>query len=565
MELGLGRKRSRGEFNLPQSRARWASGKFSKLHPWGEYGAARVKRGTDVSLSHFGSSWKTATPQQRAYRKDTGFTGRGKYKGNGGFFSDLESIGNRFITKGIPNLINAGNMVKSFAGKGIYTGHGAYGSTSDVTHSNNLVSGTNGTTGSIPSMTSAGDETGAVFIQHREYITDVYGPTTSFNIQSYSINPALQSSYPWLSQLASNFDEYEFVQLVYEFRSTTTDIGNSTNGQCGTVIMATNYNAAAPAFTDKQQMMEYAHAHSCKTTEHMVHGVECDKSKTALSSVLYTRASPLVGQEDLKTYDHGNFQFAIANSPSGFANNPIGELWVYYKVMLRKPKLFVTRGLEIDHDTYVTPNTSSATVANVYANTAARPMNQGFTLYRSQASNLGVIIGPSVFVTPGVAPFQNVTTNNNQSAVMFSVTLPAAYNGNLRIHWNFRNFVAAEVTTLLAFPSTFVGKSGNVNYINDIYDAEGLPSFFNATSGITALTVGDLSLEVHVFVKSSSGGIDNTVYISLPFMLGNAQTPVPGLSNLTVSQYNGESLTSSTDLLKFINLSNGQVVGGNQI
>ena len=80
--------------------------------------------------------------------------------------------------------------------------------------------------------------------------------------------------------------------------------------------MATNYNASSPPFSDKATMMEYAHAMSAKTTEHMTHGVECDPSKLGGSERKYIRTNPVVPSQDLKTYDHGLFQLAVANSPA---------------------------------------------------------------------------------------------------------------------------------------------------------------------------------------------------------------------------------------------------------
>jgi hypothetical protein len=213
---------------------------------------------------------------------------------------------------------------------------------------------------SAPKVRAVGDETGAIILTHREYIGDIYGPANNFSNQVFALNPGLNSVFPWLAQIASNYEEYEFKQLLFSFRSTTTDIGSSTTGQCGTVVMCTNYNASAQPFTDKQQMVEYAYAHSVKSTESMEHGVECDPKKLNHNK-LYVRNAPLGDNQDIKTYDHGLFQIAVCNSPSGFANNPIGELWVYYSVTLRKPKLFSGRGLDILGDYFTTSNTLVST------------------------------------------------------------------------------------------------------------------------------------------------------------------------------------------------------------
>jgi hypothetical protein len=39
------------------------------------------------------------------------------------------------------------------------------------------------------------------------------GVIEDFQNQSILLNPGLEASFPWLSQVAQNFEEYEFVQL----------------------------------------------------------------------------------------------------------------------------------------------------------------------------------------------------------------------------------------------------------------------------------------------------------------------------------------------------------------
>lgn len=154
----------------------------------------------------------------------------------------------------------AANMI---SGRGMYTGRGSY-------VGNSLM-------GSTPPqvITSAIDETGAVTVSKLEFLSEIYGPPSgdAFNVQKFELNPGLENTFPWLSQVAQNYEEYEFVQLVFSYRSTVTDIGSSTTGQCGTVIMATVYDPSSAVFTDKTAMMGYDGSMSSKTTENMVHGV----------------------------------------------------------------------------------------------------------------------------------------------------------------------------------------------------------------------------------------------------------------------------------------------------
>lgn len=103
----------------------------------------------------------------------------------------------------------------------------------------------------VPVMHSSSE---SVVFRHREYIADVSSSTT-FTTTSYSVNPGLSATFPYLCNIAQNFQEYQFNGLVFEFKSTSADALNSTNTALGSVILAAQYRADAPLFVDKQQML----------------------------------------------------------------------------------------------------------------------------------------------------------------------------------------------------------------------------------------------------------------------------------------------------------------------
>jgi len=419
---------------------------------------------------------------------------RAKLYGRGAFNwatigRDIRSFGEHKFGK---KLLGAATdrLASMIGGHGMYTGRGEY------VASNNLVTGADSDMihqNQPASMSTSGDETGTVTLSHREYITDIFGPVAgnSFNVQTYSLNPALQSTFPFLSQLASNYEEYEFIQMVWSYKSTTTDIGNSTTGQCGTVIMATNYNAASPPFQDKGLMMEYAHSQSCKVTEHMVHGVECDPQKNAGSSILYTRPGPVGPNQDIKTYDLGTFQLAVANSPPAYANLPIGELWVVYTIKLRKPKLFVTRGLDVDKDEFI--NETALTPTNWFG------VSGSSSFLTAQQSNIGCLLQPGVTYayTGTVVPAQTAT-----SGAGLSIFIPAAYNGNLRLTIK---LAGTGFTSALLFPIpvTFLG---NITSVTDLYSS----TTANPSNTLGISNTTDVIYIVDVYVKSAAGIAYNT-------------------------------------------------------
>lgn len=166
---------------------------------------------------------------------------------------------------------------------------------------------------------------------HREYLGDIAG-TAAFNNNVYPLNPGISTTFPWLSTIAQNYQEYKFHGVIFEFRPLITDF--VTNGAPGVVVMATNYNADAPPYDTKQSMENSEYAVSVKPTRELMHGVECATVQTVLPQLYVRSGNPPAGQ-DLRLYDLGNFQFATQTNPI----QNLGELWVSYCVEFFKPIL----------------------------------------------------------------------------------------------------------------------------------------------------------------------------------------------------------------------------------
>lgn len=171
---------------------------------------------------------------------------------------------------------------------------------------------------------------------HREYLGDIPG-TAAFDNSAYPLNPGMANTFPWLSTIAENYQEYRFHGLIFEFRPLITDF--VTSGAPGVVVMATNYNASAVPYASKQAMENSEFAVSIKPTNGLIHGVECDTNETILAQ-RYVRTGAIPTNQDLRLYDYGTFQFATQNNPV----QNLGELWVSYCVEFFKPILPATIG-----------------------------------------------------------------------------------------------------------------------------------------------------------------------------------------------------------------------------
>lgn len=178
------------------------------------------------------------------------------------------------------------------------------------------------------------DETNTIVITHREYLMDLKPASSGFEtLHSAYLNPGLSESFPWLSQIAQYFEEYQFSQLLFTVESMVTE-GNQNSA--GTIVMCTQYNPTNALFNNKAAMENYEHSQSFRVTEHGVHGVECDPSKKGGTPIEYVRTGAVPPNQDAKSYDLGLFQLACQGC---YPDLNIGELWVTYTVHLSKAKI----------------------------------------------------------------------------------------------------------------------------------------------------------------------------------------------------------------------------------
>lgn len=213
------------------------------------------------------------------------------------------------------------------------------------------------------------DDPNVIILRHREFITDI-APTTNFTVQSFRINPGVQASYPWLSDIATSFEQYELRGMIYEFKSTSADAvySASANTSLGSVCMATNYNALASNFTSKQEMLNYQFSNSAKPSESFVHPIECKRDLSTLTRLYVRGGAQNSGVSvDPRLYDMGLFQIATQGMQS--TTGVLGELWVTYEIALLKPRM--SGGGRTDHYCLATISNSAPLGTTSGANTVA--------------------------------------------------------------------------------------------------------------------------------------------------------------------------------------------------
>lgn len=274
-----------------------------------------------------------ATRRANAAKKGAPYvTGRGAYKTKNVSISIPDSVG--------------GNIGATVGG---WLGHGAQQLVKHITGFGDYSIGINSLmTGAMNPPEIKNKSGDCVCLRHREYIQDIVGSTSAFNLQvALDLNPGLVTSFPWLAGVAENFEEYRITGMIFEFKTLCSDY--ATGSALGYVAMATQYNSILPNFADKKTLENYEFANSSKPSESFIHPIECKRSMNTLDH-LYVRTGSVPTGADQRLYDLGVFQLAVGGNPN---SNTIGELWCTFEIELYKPKLVTAVGTELLTDHWV--------------------------------------------------------------------------------------------------------------------------------------------------------------------------------------------------------------------
>lgn len=410
-------------------------------------------------LNRHGKRPRSKTPYKRTYRRRYYGGGRSYrsgpgnrmgpivIQGQGGYWTDKlkagASAGYRALQRGLPQgtferlgtavgggmFGGSGAMMGGWAGRGVasLTGMGEY-----TIRKNDILQLDEG-----QQIASFGDMNHGVIIAHREYIGDIT-QSQLFSLTSYPINPGLPNSFPWLSQIAPNFDQYQVLGMVYTFKSTASDFGTTASMAMGTIIMATDYDSADSNYGSKLEMENAQYSTSAKPSADCMHAIECDPAIT-FAPLKYVRSGPVPPNKDIRLYDQGNFQFATSGMPDD--GGAVGELWCTYKIAFFKPQLNNNTDILTDHYTAVAASDTSLWGSNAI---------------KSPNSSLGTNIVNNTLFFPGLLSNPPLTARINHC---YLVTLSV-----VGVNTSITNTIAITGTEMeVKLIAKFVPGTGNVN------------------------------------------------------------------------------------------------------
>lgn len=324
-------------------------------------------------------------------------------------------------------------------------------------------------------------------IAHREFVSDIRVLSANvFNNQSFTINPANAMLFPWLSQIATNYEEYVFQGLLFEFKTTSATAVASTNTSLGTVVLCTQYNSLAPAFINKQQMENYEFCQSGVPSSSIIHPAECDPALTANQGLFYVNNPDEVQTNaDPRLYNLGVFNIATAGMQ---AASTIGELWVTYKVCFLKPRL---SGTIAGSDHWILPASTVVGAApfGATAGSATQPtLSTSSTSYNVATPNQAL---SSLMSSPW--------TGNSASDHCY---INPDFVGNIVAYYQYSSGTVATGTTgTMPYPNVF----GNIVFLNNI----SVPSSY--FSSVQYSTVSSTYQMLSPWVFQCNGGYSGAI------------------------------------------------------
>lgn len=165
---------------------------------------------------------------------------------------------------------------------------------------------------------------GTVRVKNREFIMDLDG-ATEYGATSFLINPGNVVVFPWLSNIATSFEEYRFTRLCLRYE---TYVGTD---QKGSVMIAWDYDVADDVPISKQELLAFYGAIRCPAWSEVCAGFDTQKA----NKWLFVKSGATPAGMDPHLYDVARLIVAVQGFPEA---SGVGELYLEYEVDFRIPQ-----------------------------------------------------------------------------------------------------------------------------------------------------------------------------------------------------------------------------------
>jgi len=179
-----------------------------------------------------------------------------------------------------------------------------------------------------------------VRVRHREYVglvtsaPTVVGGFTPFNSTRYRFNMGNPQLCPYTAgSVALGFKEYLPLGAIVELVPLASEV--STSATLGSMGVAIDYDSTDPMYASKQQAAESDGARTCRPTDKLLFGIECDPSKRP-TPWLFNRFGPVSSNltQAVNSYDLGAIQ--VFTEGMSVANTAAAEMYFSYDSLFGK-------------------------------------------------------------------------------------------------------------------------------------------------------------------------------------------------------------------------------------
>lgn len=177
---------------------------------------------------------------------------------------------------------------------------------------------------------------GSCVVTHYEYVADVFAVASIHDpVSRYRINPQSNTTFTWLSAIATRFELYKFNKCVIHYKPSC---GTATNGY---VIMGVDFDSYDAPPTKVELLAWKMSAKSAAWQD-----CKLDISKESrLTTFRFCDASTRAG--DIRLDDLGTLNVRGV-APDYSASQPLGELFIEYTVEFRQPAYKIPPALYAD-------------------------------------------------------------------------------------------------------------------------------------------------------------------------------------------------------------------------
>jgi len=172
---------------------------------------------------------------------------------------------------------------------------------------------------------------GDCVITHTEQFDSLVTSSSAgvYQVTGYPMNPGLTAMFPWLSNIARNYESYKFLKFAVDYQPTC---GTS---ESGIAIIGADYDALDTGPADVKTIMSYRSSkwgNTYKDFTHYAKAEDLSKNKT-----YFVRTGDAPGGSDLRLYDTGNV--FVASQGDSNTSKSVGYLAVTYTIRLMTPSV----------------------------------------------------------------------------------------------------------------------------------------------------------------------------------------------------------------------------------